>query len=651
MPFTQYSNLDFDQIRESIKDYLRANSKFTDFDFEGSNFSILIDILAYNTYITAFNSNMIANESFLDSATMRENVVSLARNIGYVPRSRTCSKATVSFSVPFNGESQTLTLKAGLVCVGNYSNSSYVFSIPEDLEVEAPLVGGSGEGAGLRIADFTNVSIYEGTFLTKTFTVDSSIKQRFILENSFIDTSTIRVYVKSGSGQTGKGREYFLVDNIIDVNSNSEIYLLQEIKDEKYELLFGDGYFGKKLPNGAVITIDYIITNGESGNGVSNFSFSGSFVDSKDSPVSVEETVIVSTLTSSKEGSEIEPVDSIKYFAPKSYSSQNRAVTTRDYETIIKKIYPDTEAVLVVGGEDLDPPEFGSVNISIKPKNGTFLSDFTKQQVLSKLKNYSLAGINQKIIDLKILYVEIESSIYYNSSLYSTSDNLKSNVINALNDYASSSDLGRFSGRLKYSKLLQVIDNVDEAITSNITKVKMRRDMKVSLNNFAQYELCFGNQFHINPNGYNIKSTGFKIDGDPDTLYFTDVPNKILTGPNAGNLDGSGKGVLSIVKKSQDSIGTKVVVKSAGVIDYLTGEITLGAIKITSTDIADGIIQVQAFPESNDVIGLKDLYLIFDVTSSVSSINMKKDTISSGESTSGTRFKSTSSYPNGKLTR
>jgi hypothetical protein len=651
MPFTQYSNLDFDQIRESIKDYLRANSNFTDFDFEGSNFSILIDILAYNTYITAFNSNMIANESFLDSATMRENVVSLARNIGYVPRSRKCSKATVSFSVPFNGASQTLSLKAGLVCVGNYSNSSYVFSIPEDIEVQAPLVGGSGEGDGLRIADFTNVSVYEGTFLTKTFTVDSSIKQRFILENSFVDTSTIRVYVKSGSGQTGKGKEYFLVDNIVDVDSNSEIYLLQEIKDEKYELLFGDGYFGKKLPNGAIITINYIVTNGENGNGVSNFSFSGSFTSSNDSPINPDETIIVSTLSNSKEGSEIETVDSIKYFAPKSYSSQNRAVTTRDYETIIKKIYPDTEAVLVVGGEELVPPEFGSVNISIKPKNGTFLSDFTKQEVLSKLKNYSLAGINQKIIDLKILYVEIESSVYYNSSQSSTSDNLKSSVITALNNYASSSDLGRFGGRFKYSKLLQVIDNVDEAIMSNITKVKMRRDMKVSLNNFAQYELCFGNQFHINADGYNIKSTGFKIEGDPDTLYFTDVPNKITTGPNAGNLDGSGKGVLSVVKKSQDSIGTRVVVKSAGVINYITGEIILGTIKIRSTDIADGIIQIQAFPESNDVIGLKDLYLIFDVSSSVSSINMKKDTISSGESTSGTRFKSTSSYPNGKLTR
>lgn len=647
MPFTQYNNLDFDQIRESIKDYLRSNSTFTDFDFEGSNFSVLIDVLAYNSYIAAFNSNMVANESFLDSATMRENVVSLARNIGYVPRSRASAKASVSFSVSFEAETQSLTLKSGLVCVGNYSNTSYVFSIPEDIEVASPLLGGGSEGVGTRIANFINIPIYEGTFLTKQFTVDTSIKQRFILENSFIDTSTIRVYVKSGTNQVGRGREYFLVDNIIDVNSESEIYLIQEIKDEKYEILFGDGYFGKKLPNGAVITINYIVTNGESGNGVSNFSFSGSFTGSDNSPVPVNETVIVSTISSSKEGSNIEQIDSIKYFAPKYYSSQNRAVTTRDYETIIKKIYPDAESVSVVGGEELVPAEFGTVNISIKPKNGTFLSDFTKAQLLSKLKNYSLTGINQKIVDLKILYVEIDSSIYYNSSQVSTVDDLKSNVISALNTYASSTDLGKFGGRFKYSKLLQVIDNVDEAITSNITKIKIRRDMKVSLNNYAQYELCFGNQFHINPNGFNIKSTGFKIEGEPSTLYFTDNPKKL----SDGSLDGSGMGILAIVKKPTNSSEIPVIVKSVGTINYTTGEIKTNSIKITSTDIADGIIQIQAFPESNDVIGLKDLYLIFDVSSSVSTINMKKDSISSGESTSGVMFKSTSSYPNGKLTR
>lgn len=646
MPFTQFNNLDFDQIRDSIKDYLRANSNFTDFDFEGSNFSILIDILAYNTYITAFNSNMVANESFLDSATLRENVISLARNIGYTPRSRKSSRATVTFSVPFVGDTQTLTLKSGLVCVGNVSNSSYVFSIPEDITVNSSLVGGSGDEFGERIADFVNVTAYEGTYLTKQFVVDSSIKQRFILDNPFIDTSSIRVYV-SEENQEGIGVEYRLVDNIIDINKNSEIYLLQEIKDEKYEIIFGDGIFGKKLGNRWRVTISYIVTNGESGNGVSNFSFSGSFTASNGSTIVPSETVIVSSLQSSREGSSIESIDSIKNYAPKFYSSQNRAVTARDYETIIKKIYPDTESVSVVGGEELDPPEFGTVVLSIKPKNGTFLSDFTKSRIISDLKNYSVSGINQRIVDLKILYVEIDSSIYYNSSFTNSVENLKSNVISSLNKYAASSDMGKFGGRFKYSKVQQIIDNTDSSITSNITKVRMRRDMKSSLNNFAQYEVCFGNQFHIKPEGLNIKSTGFKIEGEPDTVYLTDIPNK-----NSNGLpDGSGMGVLSLVKRSQNLSETKVVIKSVGEVNYTEGEILINTLKIVSTDIEDGIVQIQAFPESNDVIGLKDLYIIFDVGSSISTINMKKDTVSSGESISGVRFPSTSSYPNGKLTR
>lgn len=646
MPFTQFNNLDFDQIRNSIKDYIRANSNFSDFDFEGSNFSILIDILAYNTYITAFNSNMIANESFLDSATLRENVVSLARNIGYVPRSRKSAKAVVSFSVPFIGDSQTVTLKSGLVCVGNISNSSYVFSIPEDITVNSYLIGGSGNATGERSADFINVPIYEGTYLTKQFIVDSSIKQRFILNNSFVDSSSIRVYV-SEENQNGIGREYRLVDNIVNVDKNSEIYLLQEIKDEKYEIIFGDGIFGKKLGNNWKITVTYIVTNGENGNGVSNFSFSGSLTTSSGAPLIPTETIIVSSLQSSREGAEIESIDSIKNYAPKHYSAQNRAVSPRDYESIIKKIYPDTESVSVVGGEELEPPEFGTVLLSIKPKNGTFLSDFTKNQILSDLKNYSVSGIRPKIIDLKILYVEIDSAIYYNKSFVSTSESLKTNVIASLNNYASSSDLGKFGGRFKYSKVQQVIDNTDSAITSNITKVRMRRDLKASLNNFAQYEICFGNEFHIKPEGLNIKSTGFKIEGEPDTVYLTDVPNKT---PD-GLLDGSKMGVLSLVKESQDTLNTTVVIKSVGIVDYGLGEIILNTIKITSTDIEDGIIQIQAFPESNDVIGLKDLFIIFDVSSSVPTINMKKDTISSGESISGVRFPSTSSYPNGKLTR
>jgi hypothetical protein len=645
MPFTKFTNLDFDQIKTSIKDYLRANSTFTDFDFEGSNFSVLIDTLAYNTYITAFNSNLVVNESFLDSATVRENVVSLARNIGYVPRSRTASGAVVSFTAQPTSSTATLTLQAGLVCTGSASGSSYVFSIPDN--VTASVKNG--------IASFDSLTIKQGTFLKKQFTVDGSLDQRFILDNSYIDTSTIRVYVK-GTSDSGLGREYSLVDNIFEINSNSEIYLIQEIKDEKYELLFGDGRFGKKLENNSVITVTYIITDGKSGNGASSFNFAGTFKNESNVVESINNTVTVTTVQKSQNGSDIESIDSIKAFAPRLYSSQYRAVTARDYETIIKsKVYADTESVSVVGGEDLTPPQYGKVFISIKPKNGTYVSDFNKQQIKNKLKQYTVSGINPEIIDLKILYVEIDSSIYYNYSQVSNVEDLKTNVIKSLNLYSQSPSLNAFGGRFKYSKVLQVIDNTDAAITSNITKVRIRRDLKAQINSLTQYEICYGNKFHINSSGKNIKSTGFKISGSSDTVYFTDTPHT--------NSDGSftGTGTIAIVKETPVLVGvgttvslkTQVVVKDAGTVNYTTGEIRLSSLNITSTVLDQDIIEIQAFPESNDIVGLKDLYLSFNI--SKSKINMIKDVIASGDDVSGVVFSTNdyyrSSYSNGELTR
>ena len=625
MPFTKFTNLDFDQIKTSIKDYLRANSDFTDFDFEGSNFSVLIDTLAYNTYITAFNSNMVVNESFLDSATLRENVVSLARNIGYVPRSRSAAKASVSFSVATDSTTPTLTLEAGLVCVGSTNQSNYIFSTPENITTTVT----SGT------ATFSNINIYQGTFLRNSFTVDGSLDQRFILNNSFIDTSTLVVNVR-GVGESGLGKEYKLVDNILNINANSEVYLLQEVQDEKYELLFGDGYFGKKLENGSVVTVSYIVTDGTEGNGAASFAFSGRLLDNLNNTVVPTNSITVTTINGASNGGDIETVDSIKYFAPRIYSSQYRAVTARDYEAIIQLVYPNTESVSVVGGEELDPPQFGNVLISIKPKNGDYISDFDKQTILTKLKNYALSGINQQIVDLKVLYVEIDSGVYYNSSQVTNVNDLKTRVVDTLNTY-SASNINKFGGRFKYSKVCQTIDNVDNSITSNITRVIIRRNLKALINQAAQYELCFGNQFYYKPSGFNIKSTGFTLAGRTGTFYFTDVPNN------------DGTGVLSIVRESTSEGKYIVEVKSAGTIDYTKGEILINTINITSTTAANNIIEIQAYPQSNDVIGLKDLYLSFSVANST--INMVKDTITSGEQISGVGYKATSSYLNGELKR
>jgi hypothetical protein len=641
MPFTKFTDLDFDQIRTSIKDYLRANSDFTDFDFEGSNFAVLIDTLAYNTYITAFNANMVVNESFLDSATLRENVVSLARSIGYVPRSRSSARALITFNVPTETLSPTLTLERGIVCSGSFDNDSYVFSIPESITTTV------NDGIATFGTTTNPISIYQGILIKKQFTVDNSINQRFILDNSFIDTSTLSVRVK-GINDSGEGVEYFKIDNILNLNSESKTYLIQEIKDEKYEILFGDGFFGKKLENNSVITVTYLVTDGKEGNGPSNFIFSGVLTSSSGGTVIPSNAVTLQTVSAATNGGDIEPIESIKYFAPRVYSAQYRAVTGRDYEAIIQQIYSNTESVSVVGGEELTPPQFGKVFISIKPKNGSLLSDFDKKNILSKLKNYSLSGISQEIVDLKVLYVEIDSSIYYNSSQVTTVDNLKTKVIDSLNLYSNSVNLNKFGGRFKYSKLLQIIDNVDTAITSNITKVIIRRDLNVSINRFAQYELCFGNKFHINSSGFNIKSTGFRLSGSPDTVYFTDIPNKDVN----GNLDGSGKGVISVVKENKELNTFPVIIKSAGVIDYTNGEILLNTINITSTSLPNNIIEIQAYPESNDIVGLKDLYLSFSVNKST--INMVRDVISSGDDISGSTFIRdyyTSSYSNGELTR
>ena len=557
----------------------------------------------------------------------------MARNIGYVPRSRSAAKANVWFNVPTTTTSSTLTLQAGLVCIGVTDNSSYRFSIPEDLTV-----GVKNGVAQFGTADLPR-EVLQGSMLSRQFLVNTSVDQRFILDNPSIDTSTIRCYVR-GIGDSGLGREFKQIDNILNLNKNSEVFLLQEVQDERYELLFGDGYFGKKLENNAVITVRYLVTDGAAGNGPSIFDFQGSFVDEGGVSVIPSGSITVNTVQKAQNGGEIEDVSSIKYFAPRLYSAQYRAVTARDYEAIISEVYPNTESVAVVGGEELSPPKFGTVQISIKPKNGTFVSDFDKQNILSKLKQYSIAGINQQIVDLKVLYVELDSTIYYDISKASNASDLKTNVTDVLNSYSKNVDMNRFGGRFKYSKVLQLIDRVDDAITSNITKIIIRRDLKALVNQFAQYELCFGNRFNVKPNGFNIKSTRFKVAGEDSEVFMVDVPNTDLK-----------TGIISLVKVN-DKGESIVVAKEAGTVDYLKGEINLSTVNIVSTQRPNDIVEIQAVPDSNDVVGLKDLYLSLSVSDS--KINMVKDVIASGEDISGVTFTRdfyTSSYSNGDLER
>jgi hypothetical protein len=578
---------------------------------------------------------MISNEVFIDSATLRENVVSLARNIGYVPRSKTSARANISFFVDttdFTTRPITLTLKKGTVCTtsGIFGGQNYTFTIPED--ITRPVING--------IATFENVSIYEGTFLVNTFTVDSNNpNQKFILDNSDIDTQSISVLVRNTQSSTVT-RKFSLSNSLLDVDSTSRVFFIQEIEDQRYELIFGDGVFGVKLDNQNFIEVSYVTTNGEDGNGVSSFNFNGRIVDNNNRVVNTGISLLT-TNTESRGGQNLETIDSIKKYAPRIYSSQNRAVTATDYETIVPTIYPETESISVFGGEDLNPPRFGKVFISIKPINGSFVSSQIKDNILNTLRKYSVAGIVPEILDLKYLYIEFNSSVYYNSNSAPSADYLQSIISNNINKYVDSSELNKYGARFKYSKFLRLIDDSNSAITSNITKIIIRRNLKPTLNQFADYEICFGNAFHINKmSGYNIKSSGFTTSSINGTVYLSDTPNS----------DGKTGSIFFFTMTSSNE--PTVVRRNVGRIDYERGEIILNPVNITSTLKNVGgeqIIEISASPQSNDVIGLQDLYLQLDASSSV--LNMVSDEISSGSDISGTSYTVTSSYSNGDLVR
>lgn len=628
-PIVNFTNLDYDQIRISLQDYLRANSNFTDYDFDGSNLSVILDLLAYNTYTNAFIGNMISNEVFLDSATLRENVVACARQIGYLPRSSTAARANISFFVDtssFSYRPVSLTLKKGLVCTSSsFGNESYTFTIQNDITV--PVVED--------VASFDNVEIAEGSFVVNNFTVESlnpSPPQRFILDNPNIDTSTISVVVRDNSSSTNSIK-YVFADNLLNVNENSKVFFLKEIEDQRYEIVFGDGIFGEALKHQNLIEVSYVTTNSDRANGVSFFSFIGRILDNNENSITSGISLITTNLAASG-GKEIESINSIRNLAPKNYAAQGRCVTPEDYEAIIPRIYPEAESVSAFGGETMNPPQFGKVFITIKPIYGDFVPNSIKQNLISKLKRYSVSGILPEIIDMKYLYIEYFTNVYYNPNQAQSADAIRTIVSNNILNYSKSSELNNYAARFKYSRFQKLIDDSHKSITSNITRIQLRRDLKVVLNSFANYEICFGNAFHLKgTTGFNIKSSGFIVSGISETVYLTD----------------SESGNLILFKNPTDPF---IVNNNVGTINYDKGEIKISSLNILSTSKkkgTDSIVEISAIPKSNDVIGLQDLYLQLDQNNST--IDMLSDEISSGGDISGTNFISSSSYINGTLVR
>ncbi len=591
MPYTQVANLDFENIKTSLKEYLRSQNDFTDYDFEGSALATLIDTLAYNTYYTAFNTNMVVNELFIDSATLRDNVVALAKQLGYRPKSATSPTAYISFTVTYTNATtdKELTLQEGTGFISNYDNVIYNYVVTSD--VKASVIN--------NVATFVNVPIREGTVLSSTFIVNTASKsQRFILDNISIDSNTVKVTVYPGGGTFNE--PYLLADNILGVDGTSKVFFLDEIEDERYEILMGDGVLGKKLDNNTRIDISYLTTSGPASNGVKAFVFSGVIENENGVSPNAFTTNITST-TPASGGEAIETTQKIKYTAPKAYGTQDRAVTAQDYEAIVRQVYPATSDIIIFGGEDQDPPEYGKVFIVLKPTDASYLTSLTKSQIIADLKKYVVASVEPRIVDPSILFVEMSSKIYYNSGMTDqTPANIRDKVITAVQTYIDESDTEKFNGKFRYSKFVGVIDDADVSINSNLTSLTMRKDFYPQLNSTFYYEVCFQNAFDSDCDDPVLSSTGFRVTEYPNFDVYVE--------------DRSGKIVLY---RLDNVTGEKVVLDSdIGDIDYVKGELKMYALTIIRGSFFDNRISLKVKPLSNDIKAMREVYLDVDVPNS-----------------------------------
>ena len=590
MPYTQVANLDFEDIKVALKEYLRAQSDFTDYDFDGSALSTLIDTLAYNTYYTAFNANMAVNELFIESATLRDNVVALAKQLGYRPKSATAPTAYVSFTVTYDNPTTDteLVLKKGTGFIASYDENIYQYVVQDDVTAQV----------ANNTAIFENVEIKEGSLLVNTFTVNTASKsQRFILDNEDIDTTTIRVRVYPGGGSFNE--PYLLSENILGVDGTSKVFFLDEIEDERYEILLGDGVLGRKLENNSRVEVSYLTTNAAESNGVKTFVFSG--VLENPSGVTPQYTVTIDSSVAASGGEALETIQKIKYTAPKAFGAQNRAVTAQDYEAIVRQVYPATSDIIIFGGEDQDPPEYGKVFIALKPKDASYLTSLTKINIIAELEKYVVASVEPRIVDPSILFVELTTKIYYNgSSTDQTPSQIRDKAISSVQNYLDTSDTEKFNGKFRYSKMVGVIDDADRNINSNLTEVTMRKDFYPSLNSTFYYELCFQNAFDVNCDDPILSSTAFRV---------TEYPNFDVYVEDRG-----GKIVLYTIDSAS---GEKVVLDSdIGDIDYVKGELKMYALTIIRGSFFDNRISVRVKPLSNDIKALREVYLDVDVANS-----------------------------------
>ncbi len=593
MPYTQLNNLDFDDIKSTLKDYMRAQSDFTDYDFDASALSSLLDVLAYNTYYTAFNTNMVVNELFLDSSTLRDNVVSLAKQLGYTPKSITSPHAVVDLVLTFNGTAPAgVVFKAGSGFVTNYDGSLYRFVLKEDYS--APVIN--------KVVTFDNLPIYEGSLVSTRTVVNTTLKnQRFKIENAAADTTTLKVKVYESANSTVYDL-YESASNILDITATDKVYFINEIEDESYEIFFGDGILGKKLENGQVIEISYIVTNGTNTNGAKTFRFNGTLEDENGSKLTLPfNTTTLTTVEPAGGGADIESIDKIKYNAPKFYGSQNRAVTSNDYAAIVRDLYPAVSDIIVFGGEDQEPPAYGKVFLSVKPNSAASLSSFTKNELKKGLKKYTVASIQPEFIDPSVLYIEMNSDIHYDGTKTKhLPAEIATKVTTGVQEYLKTSGTEKFNGKFRYSKFISVVDGSDRSINSNDTDIVMRKDFTAQINNSSYYEICYQNPFLIDCNNPVVWSTGMTVFEFPTyTSYLEDRDGKLVL----YRLDSlTGEKILL-----DDSIGT---------VNYAKGEIEMFNFTILKGSFSDNHVELRVKPANKDIEVKREMYLEVDVSKS-----------------------------------
>jgi hypothetical protein len=610
------SELDFENIKGSLKRFLSNQNEFKDYDFEGSSLSILLDLLAYNTHYLAYNANFVANEMFLDTAQLRSSVASLAKLVGYTPNSARAPIADLKLVIN-DGTGSIITIPAGTKFTSSIDDLTYSFVTVADKTVQ-PVDG---------VYTAQSLNVYEGTYVSYNYTYDEQdIDQRFLISSDRVDTTTIKVVIQNSASDVTTN-VYTKATSITELNGTSKVFFLQEAEDGQYEIYFGDGVIGKKLDDGNIINVSYVVTNKTEANGATAFTLAGSISGFTDITVTVN--------SSAQGGAEPESLQSIKRNTPDFYSSQDRAVTIEDYKSKVKQLYANTQAVSAWGGEDAETPFYGRVYISILPTSGSNLTDSTKARIVTDLKKYSVASVTPVIVDPETTNVLLTSTIKFDEKVTTkTSDTLKSNIITTITNY-NTNTLQSFDTIFRHSKLTGLIDDTDESILSNITTVRLRKSFIPTIGSSTKYTINFANALynphsgHASVEGGILSSTGFKIDGDTTNIWFLDD-------------DGQGNVRRYRMDGSVRSYGNS----TQGTIDYSTGKVEVNSLNVSNIENVRGaastVIEVTVKPNSNDLVPIRNQILEIDVANS--SVTVEADTLVGGSANAGIGYTTTSSY-------